>query len=150
MKNSKNCMHWNVPPDALPGSAMFVRVLDLWLNWKRSGFQSNWAVIVSARATVSLMLNFLETLKVGPNSLIATTRVADVIVNQFKQALIEMGMVTSAEHFETAEEDAYIRDIMTADKYVSRVFVPQNLPSEMSTKVFQNSLYLENSFEICM
>ena len=24
-------MHWNVPLDALPGSAMFVRVLDCWL-----------------------------------------------------------------------------------------------------------------------
>ena len=28
----KNCMHWNVPPDALPGSATLVRVLDRWLN----------------------------------------------------------------------------------------------------------------------
>ena len=27
-KNGKNCMHWNVPPDALPGSATLVRVLD--------------------------------------------------------------------------------------------------------------------------
>ena len=25
-------MHWNVPPDALPGSTTFVRVLDRWLN----------------------------------------------------------------------------------------------------------------------
>ena len=24
-------MHWNVPPDALPGSATYVRVLDRWL-----------------------------------------------------------------------------------------------------------------------
>ena len=31
-KNGKNCMHWNVPPDALPGSATLVRVLDCWLN----------------------------------------------------------------------------------------------------------------------
>ena len=31
-KNGKNCMHWNVPPDALPGSATLVRVLDRWLN----------------------------------------------------------------------------------------------------------------------
>ena len=31
-------MHWNVPPDALPGSAMFVRVLDRWLN--------NWVLFV--------------------------------------------------------------------------------------------------------
>ena len=32
IKNGKNCMHWNVPTDVLPGSAMFVRVLDRWLN----------------------------------------------------------------------------------------------------------------------
>ena len=25
-------MHWNVAPDALPGSATFVHVLDRWLN----------------------------------------------------------------------------------------------------------------------
>ena len=25
-------MHWNVAPDALPGSAMFVRILDRWLD----------------------------------------------------------------------------------------------------------------------
>ena len=25
-------MHWNVPPDAIPGSATLVRVLDRWLN----------------------------------------------------------------------------------------------------------------------
>ena len=25
-------MHWNVAPDALPGSATFVRVLDRWFN----------------------------------------------------------------------------------------------------------------------
>ena len=26
IKNSKNCMHWNVPLDALPGSATFAHV----------------------------------------------------------------------------------------------------------------------------
>ena len=26
-------MHWNVAPDALPGSARLVRVLDRWLNY---------------------------------------------------------------------------------------------------------------------
>ena len=28
----KNCMHWNMAPDTLLGSATFVRVLDCWLN----------------------------------------------------------------------------------------------------------------------
>ena len=33
-ENSKNCMHWNVLPDALLGSAMLVYVLDRWLmDW---------------------------------------------------------------------------------------------------------------------
>ena len=31
-KHGKNCMHWNVAPDAIPGSARPVRVLDGWLN----------------------------------------------------------------------------------------------------------------------
>ena len=31
-KNGKNCMHWNVASDALPGSVTFTRVLDCWLN----------------------------------------------------------------------------------------------------------------------
>ena len=31
-KTGKNCMHWNVAPDALPGSARLVRVLDHWRN----------------------------------------------------------------------------------------------------------------------
>ena len=31
LKNGQNWMHWNVPPDALSGSATYVRVLDRWL-----------------------------------------------------------------------------------------------------------------------
>lgn len=94
------------------------------------------SLTASARATASAMLSFLESLKAGRNSLMATTRAADIIVNQFKHDLIEMGVVKSAKHFQTAEKDDCIRDAMTADEYVSRVFVPQNLPSEMSTRHF--------------
>ena len=32
IKMAKNCMHWNVAPDARPGSAMLVHVMDRWLN----------------------------------------------------------------------------------------------------------------------
>ena len=35
-------MHWNVAPDALPGSATFVRILDRWRNdciWEWKYFQ---------------------------------------------------------------------------------------------------------------
>ena len=94
------------------------------------------SLTASARATASAMLSFLESLKAGRNSLMATTRAADIIVNQFKHDLIEMGMVKSAKNFQTAEKDDCIKDVMTADEYVSHVFVPQNLPSEMSTKAF--------------
>ena len=94
------------------------------------------SLTASARATASAMLSFLESLKAGRNSLMATTRAADVIVNLFKHDLIEMGVVRSAKHFQTAEKDDCIKDVMTADEYVSHVFVPQNLLSEMSTKAF--------------
>ena len=35
LENGKNCMHWNVPPDALPGSATLVYVwtAGLWTGW---------------------------------------------------------------------------------------------------------------------
>ena len=41
VKTGKNCMLLNVAPDALPGSATFVRVLDHWLNqlW---AIDANW------------------------------------------------------------------------------------------------------------
>ena len=114
---------------------------DGFLYVKRPVLEKIWvpmgSLTASARATASAMLSFLESLKAGRNSLMATTRAADVIVNQFKHDLIEMGVVKSAKHFQTAEkDDDCIRDVMTADEYVSHVFVPQNLPSEMSTKAF--------------
>ena len=87
----------------------------------------------TARATASAMLTFLKMLKAGRDSLMATTKAADIIVNQF---IHDLGVVTSAKQLQTTGEDACIRDTMTADDYVSRVFVPQNLPSEMSTKTF--------------
>ena len=47
----KNCMHWNVDPDAHPVSARLVHVLDHWLNdWTNSNVmmsQSHQVEIVS-------------------------------------------------------------------------------------------------------
>ena len=37
-------MHWNVVPDALPGSATYVRILDRWLNDCTEYFTSIWIV----------------------------------------------------------------------------------------------------------
>ena len=36
-KNAKKFMHWNVPPDVLPGSERLVCVLDRWLNDYKQG-----------------------------------------------------------------------------------------------------------------
>jgi hypothetical protein len=83
------------------------------------------------------MLTFLEKLKAGRSNLLATTRSADIIVNQFKHDLIEMGVVRNERQFQATEQDAcMIKDAMTVDKYVARVFVPKHLPSEMSSKAF--------------
>lgn len=90
----------------------------------------------SARATASAMLSFLETLKADRTSETATTRAAAIIVNQFKHDLVEMGVVNNRKDFKVLVDDGYVRDVMTVDEYVAQVFVPDHLPSQMSTKAF--------------
>jgi hypothetical protein len=115
-------------------------VRDGFLYVSRPKLEKIWipmgSLTASARATASAMLTFLEMLKAGRDSLMATTRAADIIVNQFLHDLIEMGVLTSAKQLKSIGEDACIEDTMSAEEYVSRVFVPKNLPSEMSTKAF--------------
>ena len=115
-------------------------VRDGFLYVNRPKLEKIWipmgSLTATARATASAMLTFLEMLKAGRDSLTASTRAADIIVNQFIHDLIEMDVVTSKKQLQTTGEDTCIRDTMTANEYVSRVFVPQNLPSEMSTKAF--------------
>ena len=48
-------MHWNVPPDALPGSATLVRVLDRWLNDCVRAEQSENVAIEGAREQLLAM-----------------------------------------------------------------------------------------------
>ena len=84
----------------------------------------------SARATASAMLTFLEKLKAGCSSEMATTRAAKII-SQFKHDLVEMGVVSNIARF---QGDGCIRDAMTANEYVACVFVLDHLPSQMSTR----------------
>ena len=88
----------------------------------------------SARATAAAMLTFLEKLKAGRTSEMATTRAAKIIVGQFQHDLIEMSVVNNKENFQGIVGDGCVRDAMTAEEYAARVFVPDNLPSQMLTK----------------
>jgi hypothetical protein len=108
---------------------------------RRPAFQRIWipttALPNSARASAYSMLNFLEKLRAGRQSVEAITRSAAIIVAQFKQDLKEMGVVRDLQMFSSGVvAHGCIRDAQTADEYVSRAFVPKHLPSRMTTKAF--------------
>lgn len=88
----------------------------------------------SARATAAQMLRFMEQLKAAPRSRPASKRAAQIIVTQFKHDLFEMRLVTDMSNFDGKVDDQCVADATTAEEYVTRVFVPENLPSEMSVK----------------
>lgn len=90
----------------------------------------------SARATATQMLDFLDKLRTGRDANEATTRAADVIVLQFKHDLLEMGIVRDVRRFDGNIMDGRVVDTLTADQYVRKVFVVDNLPEEMSTRSF--------------
>ena len=73
------------------------------------------SLTATTRAMASAMLTFLEMLKAGRDSLMATTRAADITVNQFIHNLIEMGAVISAKQL---LGDTCVRDTMTANECV--------------------------------
>ena len=51
-------MHWNVPPDVLPGSATFVRVLDCLSHAeKESGFWFHTYVTYSDTGTMNVIIS---------------------------------------------------------------------------------------------
>ena len=66
----------------------------------------------------------------------AITRAAGIIIEQFKRDLRDMGVVRDFQLFNGVVLHGCIRDAQTADEYVSRVFVPDYLPSCMATKGF--------------
>ena len=88
----------------------------------------------SAHPTATTMLNFLEKIQVGRTSRLAVARAATIIVDQYQHDLCEMGIVRNPYLFQ-GTLSVCIKDAMTAEEYVLRVFVhPEQLPSEMSTK----------------
>ena len=95
----------------------------------------------SARATATAMICFLEKLKEGRRSVGAVCRAGSVIVDQFKRDLMEMGVVQDSHLFQGLSATVCVRDALTADEYVSRVFDPTQLPSEMSTKAFLGTAF---------
>lgn len=58
-----------------------------------------------------------------------------IVVDRFKQDLHEMGVVGDPHLFE-GTASICIRDAVTADEYVARVFVPKRLPTQMATRTF--------------
>lgn len=107
----------------------------------KPAFQKIWVPLyralgsASARATAATMLKFLEQLRAGRTN-DAVARASSVVVTQFKQDLIEIGVVRNCRIFTTIESDGCACDIMSAEEYVARVFVPEHLPPQMSTRSF--------------
>ena len=68
----------------------------------------------------------------------AAVKASSVIVMQFRQDLIEMGVVRHSQTFTTIEGDSCACDIMSAEEYmyVFRIFVPKHLPPQISTRSF--------------
>lgn len=107
---------------------------------RRPAFQKilipKWSLPNAARATAYSMISFLEKLRAGRNTVEAITRAAGIIVEQFKRDLRDMCVVRDFQLFNGVVLHGCIRDAQTADEYVSRVFVPDYLPSCMATKGF--------------
>ena len=90
----------------------------------------------SARATASTMLQFLEQLGEGRNTASAIGKASTIIVTQFMHDLVEMGVARNTRAFTNIAGDGFACDIIPAEEYVARVFVPEQLPSQMSTRSF--------------
>ena len=90
----------------------------------------------AAMNTARTMLCFLDRLRAERNSQDAVGSASLIIVQQFKKDLVEMGVVRNAMAFSTVESDNCVFNVMTATEYVTRVFIPEQLPSAMSTRSF--------------
>ena len=110
---------------------LYIRRLVIERVWVPMGM-----LAASARATAKQMLNFLEKLKAHRYSQLAVDQAATIIVTQFKHDLLEMNIVRHLNHFKATAQDGCVFDTCTAGDYAAKVFVPEYLPSEMSTKSF--------------
>ena len=95
----------------------------------------------SARATAKQLLQFLHTLRdygdLGLRHPRMVERAADIIVLRFKRDLVDTGAVTDTRRLDGDIQDGCIKDVLTAEQYIDRVFVPSHLPEDMS---FRNLL----------
>ena len=82
------------------------------------------------------MITFLEKLKVGRHSRVAVDQAAKIIVKQFQHDLVEMNIVDDIKKFKDPASDGCVFDTATGNDYATKVFIPDHLPSEMSTKAF--------------
>lgn len=92
----------------------------------------------SGKAIATSMITFLNKLHARRSSSDAVCKAGDIVVTQFKYDLVDMKIVLSIDSFKKVKDDGCVFDVMTAEEYTDRVFDPQQLPSEMSTKSFLN------------
>ena len=90
----------------------------------------------TCRVRAQKVLEFLSKLQAGRNSGDAVVKAAKVIVQQFLFDMGEMGIVADQHVFEGRLRHGCIREAVTAEEYVGKVFVPERLSSRMSTKAF--------------
>ena len=90
----------------------------------------------ACRVKATKIIDFLQKLQAGRNSLDAVLNAAKIIVGQFLIDMEEMGIVDDKQVFQGRLRHGCIREAQTADEYVARVFIPDRLPSRMSTKAF--------------
>ena len=105
-------------------------------------FEKVWVPIrslpTSAKAIATSMIAFLNKLHARRSSSDAVSKAGDIVATQFKYDLVDMKIVLSIDSFKKVKGDGCVFDVMTAEEYTDRVFDPQQLPSEMSTKSFLN------------
>lgn len=95
---------------------------------------------VSARRTAAQVIEFLNTLQdyVKHHSSVRPRMVAqaaDLIVLRFKEDLLELGAVHGdIRRLDGDILDGCVKDVMTAEQYIDRVFVKANLPEDMSCR----------------
>ena len=86
------------------------------------------------------MLVFLEKMKSGNFRPLVTACATEIVVTQFRNDLLELCIVRDLEQFKAVKDDGYISDAITAEEYVARVFDPDVLPTEISTKSYTSCI----------
>ena len=112
----------------IKGGVLYVRRPVLERVWVPLG-----SLPPSARQTAKRMLDFLETIREGKGAG-AVTKAAKAVIIQFKNDLLDLGIVTNTRTLDGDIQDGTVVETMTATDYVNRVFRHQWLPADMGTK----------------